>query len=303
VITEYCTWYLVLLEAMASCIPMCSSWALQKERGTKSLIQQTKTFKFFRTTVGRQVDPRCETVNDCVNINLVMMDDPSVIVLAPITPNFIRMDETGTKPVISPQDENSDSLDTFSKPRLRRAIILKALESKSEKISFQIPSEQKDPLTKVYADIHSHGLLEFLTTSWSSWEALGQQGRDPGASLDIGQDGIKSLILSSTSLPRDSHQQPSKNVMGQINYYCTDTCTPIMETLLDELKWDATIVKSAVDKSIEGTLVYAMPTHPGHHAAKDSFGGYCYLNQAALAARLFQSKHNFSKVAVLDIGE
>ena len=220
-----------------------------------------------------------------------------------MTPDCIRMDENGTKPIIPPEDESADALDAFNKPRLRRAIILKTLESRSEMISFQIPSEQKDPLTKLYTDIHSHGLLEFLTSSWSSWDALGQHGRDPGASLDVGHAGIKALILSSTSLPRDPYQRPSKNVMGQIDYYCTDACTPITESLLDELTWDSTVIQTAVDKAIEGTLVYAMPTHPGHHAAKDSFGGYCYLNQAALAARLFQSKHNFSRVAILDIGE
>ena len=240
--------------------------------------------------------------NRSPSIRVNMRDDPSVVVLAAMTPDVIDMDDTGTQAIISPQDESADALDAFNKPRLRRAIILKTLESKSEKISFQIPSEQKDSLTKVYNDIHTHGLLEFLTTSWSSWESLGQHGRDPGASLDVGQKGIKSLILSSTSLPRDPHQRPSKNVMGQIDYYCTDACTPVMETLLDELTWDSTVIQTAVDKAMEGPLVYAMPTHPGHHAAKDSFGGYCYLNQAALAARLFQSKHHFSRVAVLDIG-
>ena len=46
-------------------------------------------------------------------------------------------------------------------------------------------------------------------------------------------------------------------------------------------------------------VVYALPTHPGHHAAQDSYGGYCYLNHAAHAATQLQ-KH-FKKVAVLDI--
>ena len=62
-------------------------------------------------------------------------------------------------------------------------------------------------------------------------------------------------------------------------------------------------MQTAVDKAIDGPLVYAMPTHPGHHAAKDSFGGYCYLNQAAFVVRLFQSKYNLNKVAILYLGE
>jgi len=128
--------------------------------------------------------------------------------------------------------------------------------------------------------------------------------------------------------------------MGQIGYYCTDTFTPIISELLEELKWDATTVSAAVDISIGSngdgnsnnknsssnsnknknaaiSVVYALCTHPGHHAARDSFGGYCYVNNAALAARLLQERlllllslslsavvaqrPNNIKVAILDV--
>ena len=234
------------------------------------------------------------------------MTNPAVIVLAPIEPGSIRMDASGTIPVISPHDKAADDLDTLNKARFRRAVILKTLEAcaQSDMISFQTPPSPEQHLTKAYADIHSEGLLQFLTTAWSRWEALGEDGREPGCSLDLGQEGLKNaLIPDNTPLPRDPYQRPSQNVMGQIGYYSTDKYTPIMEPLLKELQWDSAIVQTAVDKAIDGPLVYAMPTHPGHHAAKDSFGGYCYLNQAAFAARLFQSKHNLNKIAILDIGE
>jgi len=213
------------------------------------------------------------------------------------------MDESGTRPILSPVDEAADALDTFNHPRFRRALILKALEAqKSDKISFQIPAARETHLMEAYAEVHSEGLLGFLTTVWTRWEALGEDGRDPGSSLDLGQEGTKPLIPSNTMLPRDAYQRPSKNVMGQIGYYCTDLCTPIMKTLLNELQWDSAIIQTAVDKAVvDGALAYAMPTHPGHHAAKDSFGGYCYLNQSAFCAKLFQSKHGLDKVAVLDI--
>jgi acetoin utilization deacetylase AcuC-like enzyme len=85
-----------------------------------------------------------------------------------------------------------------------------------------------------------------------------------------------------------------------------------------ELRWDAAIVHTAVDtflltnatkyndeQSIESStsVAYAITTHPGHHAAQDSFGGYCYLNHAAYAAKLLlQSRTtNIQKVAILDV--
>jgi len=46
--------------------------------------------------------------------------------------------------------------------------------------------------------------------------------------------------------------------------------------------------------------VYALTTHPGHHAAHDCFGGYCYVNNAALTAKLLQES-GLDKVAILDL--
>ncbi len=65
---------------------------------------------------------------------------------------------------------------------------------------------------------------------------------------------------------------------------------------------DAAIVEMAVEKALGGGVAYALPTHPGHHAAKDSFGGYCYLSHVSRAARLLQTKLDGAKVAILDVG-
>lgn len=231
------------------------------------------------------------------------MSSPPVVVLAPMTPDSIPLDKSGTTPLLSEEEKSADALDTFNRPRFRRALILKTLEAQIENVAFQIPPGSERDLTKVYANVHSVGLLSFLTTVWSRWDALGEDGQDPGSSLDLGQEGTKPLIPINTPLPRDPYQRSPSNVMGEIGFYCTDMCTPIMKPLLEELQMDSAIVQAAVDKAVDGEFVYAIPTHPGHHAAKDSFGGYCYLNQAAFAARLFQTKHKLHKVAVLDIGE
>jgi acetoin utilization deacetylase AcuC-like enzyme len=43
---------------------------------------------------------------------------------------------------------------------------------------------------------------------------------------------------------------------------------------------------------------YALVRPPGHHAEKDVFGGFCYFNNASIAANFFS---NYGKVAILDI--
>ena len=78
---------------------------------------------------------------------------------------------------------------------------------------------------------------------------------------------------------------------------------------MQELLADTAVVQTAVDAAVASPMpraVYALPTHPGHHAAADSFGGYCYVNHVAAAARLLQTKlrsesNEQPRVAILDV--
>jgi acetoin utilization deacetylase AcuC-like enzyme len=50
---------------------------------------------------------------------------------------------------------------------------------------------------------------------------------------------------------------------------------------------------------LEGqSAVYALCRPPGHHAGRDIYGGYCYLNNAAIAASRLSKE---ARVAILDI--
>jgi acetoin utilization deacetylase AcuC-like enzyme len=227
-----------------------------------------------------------------------------LIVVSSITPDEIPK----TEPFISNEEEADDALDRYNHPRYRRALILQQLAKRTD-IDFQTPSpaaadgdDAAASLETLYQSIHSPGLLHFLTTAWSRWEDLGPEGRSPAFCLNEGATEIPAMIPINMPLPRDPIQQvESHSVMGQIGYYCTDMCTPIFRNLMPELRQDAAIMEQALDQAQPGTLIYALPTHPGHHAAYDSFGGYCYLNQSALAASWFLQQNEHSKVTVLDI--
>ena len=66
-----------------------------------------------------------------------------------------------------------------------------------------------------------------------------------------------------------------------------DTGTPLMGETLD-LAWSsASVALTGADllRAGEARVVYALCRPPGHHAGAGMSGGYCYLNNAALAAR------------------
>lgn len=64
-----------------------------------------------------------------------------------------------------------------------------------------------------------------------------------------------------------------------------DTGTPLQEATLD-LAWaSACVALTGADLILEGeAAVFALCRPPGHHASRGAMGGYCYFNNAALAA-------------------
>lgn len=82
-------------------------------------------------------------------------------------------------------------------------------------------------------------------------------------------------------------------------YYCIDTFTPINKNAYLAARSGVNCALTGAELLLEGYhTVYALIRPPGHHAEKDVFGGFCYFNNASIAAH-FLSK--FGKVAILDI--
>lgn len=80
--------------------------------------------------------------------------------------------------------------------------------------------------------------------------------------------------------------------------YCFDVGTPIMSDT-----WQAAIAAAsgayaaAQHLKKTGETCYALARPPGHHAAAALFGGYCYLNNAAIAAQYLSQ---YGKVLIID---
>ena len=90
-----------------------------------------------------------------------------------------------------------------------------------------------------------------------------------------------------------------KDVNVLAGYFCIDTFTPIHHNVWKAATGAVDCALSCANKLIEhGGLAYALVRPPGHHSETRVFGGFCYLNTAAIAAN-YLSK--LGKVAILDI--
>jgi acetoin utilization deacetylase AcuC-like enzyme/GNAT superfamily N-acetyltransferase len=99
--------------------------------------------------------------------------------------------------------------------------------------------------------------------------------------------------------PIRNQTRPPRELSIRAGYYCMDTFTPLNRNVLPAAKGAVDCALTAADEILRGErLAYALVRPPGHHAEHRAFGGFCYFNNAAVAAHYF-SRHG--KVALLDI--
>lgn len=138
-------------------------------------------------------------------------------------------------------------------------------------------------LDPIYA-VHEKTYINFLASCWTEW--LDTEATD------------KSILLPATfALRRHPHEPAS--LLGRAGYYMMDLSTCIVEGTYQAALAAANCALSAAQAISYGERsAFALCRPPGHHAGKDYAAGYCFFNNAAIAANWLSSK---GRVAVLDI--
>ncbi|MDY0165812.1 MAG: histone deacetylase family protein [Thermoguttaceae bacterium] len=99
--------------------------------------------------------------------------------------------------------------------------------------------------------------------------------------------------------PIRNFARPPKELSVRAGYYCIDTFTPLNANAYLAARRAVDCTLTAADALLAGRRVaYALVRPPGHHAERRCFGGFCYFNNAAIAAQYLTS---VGKVAMLDV--
>jgi len=133
--------------------------------------------------------------------------------------------------------------------------------------------------------VHDPGFVAFLASAWPEWRAAGNPGE----------------AIPDCWPARRMMQRLPTSISGKLGYYAMAG-----ETSISEGTWEA--AQAAADVAVTGAQLlsggargaFALCRPPGHHAAKDLYGGYCFLNNAAIAAQYLRD-HGAPRVAILDV--
>jgi len=100
-------------------------------------------------------------------------------------------------------------------------------------------------------------------------------------------------------LQRISKKEAKKRKDGYFTtFFINDLCAPVVPPTYDTAVASVNCALTGARLLYKEKLVYALCRPPGHHAEKNRMGGYCYFNNAAIAANYLSQN---GKVAILDI--
>ncbi|MCY1329194.1 Acetylpolyamine amidohydrolase 2 [compost metagenome] len=133
--------------------------------------------------------------------------------------------------------------------------------------------------------VHSEGFVRFLQHAWRDWLATGRTHD----------------MLPIAWPTRRLRQKEPDCIDGRLGYYSFDAGAPITAGT-----WQA--ITSSVNVALTGLAelsrgagpVFSLCRPPGHHASADYMGGYCFFNNAAIAAQAALDQ-GAGRVAILDV--
>lgn len=137
--------------------------------------------------------------------------------------------------------------------------------------------------------IHDRGYINFLASCWDEWLAS-----DPRVSSS---PETEAFLPATFALRRAS--RPTSSLHGRGGYYMMDLSACIVAGTYKAALTSANIALSAARSSfLLHHSSFALCRPPGHHAGKDYAGGYCFINNASVAANWLSER---GKTALLDI--
>ena len=181
-------------------------------------------------------------------------------------PPFEGYDDSGTQPAFE---------------KAARAEIVYAALRETDWADFHQPAEfGLEPILAV----HSAAYVDYLRSAYHDWKT---RSLVDGMAFIPGTHGI------------DYQQSQTLSVSEQAGFFLLDKTFAVTPGTFSAALYSAYCALTGAQALAEnGATAFSLCRPPGHHAGQEIGGGYCYFNNAAIAAQWLSDR---GKVAILDV--
>jgi acetoin utilization deacetylase AcuC-like enzyme len=158
--------------------------------------------------------------------------------------------------------------------------------------ALETPALDGAALDAAIARVHTRRYTQFLANAWDEWVAM-----DPG---NAQRDALPSVWPLGNPHAFRTDVLPH-NFAARLGLFSFDSGSPLTAGTWAAARGGAACALAAAQTVLGGARsAFALTRPPGHHAGPDFLGGYCFLNNAAIAAQTLRDG-GFGRVAVLDV--
>lgn len=185
------------------------------------------------------------------------------------------------------QDGRFELIDGRLQPPVERPRRAEAVLARVREVGLGAIVDAEEFGTGPIERVHDPDYVAFLRTAHDEWR------------VEHGDGEALPLIWPWRGL---RHHRVPDSIDGRLGYFSFDAGTPITAGTWKAATASANVALTGARRLREqgGGAVFALCRPPGHHAARDLYGGYCFLNNAALAAQWLRD-NGAGRIAIIDI--
>jgi acetoin utilization deacetylase AcuC-like enzyme len=144
--------------------------------------------------------------------------------------------------------------------------------------------------------VHDPGLVRFLEAAWPEVE----RQRIDRDFLVADTYPTRAMFAGMSDQLVGTRPEPEA-IGGRVGWWGLDSSNPLVAGTYDAARGAVDVALTTADLVLRGeTVAYGLCRPPGHHAAAAMAGGYCFFNNAAIAAHAL-AEQTVEPVAVLDV--
>ncbi len=161
---------------------------------------------------------------------------------------------------------------------------------------FELVEPMEHGLDPILA-VHDAGLVRFVEEAWPQ----AQREAIDRSFLVADTYPVRAMFEGMSDAALGRIREP-RAVGGRTGWWGLDSSNPLVEGTSDAARWAVDVALTTTDLVLDGGEIaaYGLCRPPGHHAARSMAGGYCFFNNAAIAADAI-ARRTGEHVAILDV--